>query len=207
MKVSPSLCPLILASASPRRRKILKRLGLEFKVQPSDLEEDFQQDQSPEENAERLARNKALRVSDRVDKGTVIGCDTLVAVGKILIGKPASAKEAKEVLAFLSGKTQRVISGLCLIHVTTGKTWLGHDTTWVYTRPMSGQEIDAYVGTGECFGKAGAYAIQETGDRFIQRLEGSFDNVVGFPTELFEQSVRDLSLLLEGETRQGSGGR
>jgi septum formation protein len=185
--------PLILASASPRRKSILERLGYAFEVVPADVEETVDGRFTPEENAERLARFKAQSVAGRLDHATVIGCDTLVAVGNRIVGKPADEKEAREILSFLSGKTQRVISGLCLIDPDRKAALTGHDVTLVYTRPMTMQEIDEYIETGECFGKAGAYAIQETGDRFIDRLEGSFDNVVGFPSELFHTFMEQLS--------------
>ena len=193
MKIDPFLEPLILASASPRRREILERMKCSFKVMPSSMEETVFAGLSPEDNAEELSKGKARAVAARLDRGTVVGCDTLVAVDKKILGKPASPEEAKRILTFLSGKMQKVISGLCLIHVKTGIELTGHEVTKVYTRPMSRRDVEDYVATGEGIDKAGAYAIQETGDRFIERLEGSFDNVVGFPTELFERLISILS--------------
>lgn len=193
MKIGQRLAPLILASASPRRKTILERMGFDFDVVPAEVEETLDASRTPEENAERLARSKAGAVAGRLGRGTVIGCDTIVAVENRIMGKPGSEEEAREILSFLSGKKQRVISGLCLIHPGLGAELVGHDVTLVHTRPMSMQEIDEYIATGECFGKAGAYAIQETGDRFIDGLEGSFDNVVGFPSELFHEFIEQLS--------------
>jgi len=193
MKISPALHPLILASASPRRKKILDRLGYDFRIIPSTVEESFLSGQAPEKNAERLAREKAMDVAKRLDQGTVIGCDTVVAVEKKVLGKPASAEDARMILSCLSGKTQRVISGLYLFHVRSGIEKCGHEETSVFTRPMSRHDIDEYIATGECYGKAGAYAIQETGDRFIDKVEGSMDNVVGFPSVLFENLLNELA--------------
>ncbi len=193
LRVDPCLGPLILASASPRRKRILADLELRFRVDPPAIQEILSPALSPEENAVALAKAKAMAVAGRVREGTVIGCDTLVAVGPEIMGKPSEEGEAKRILTFLSGKIQRVISGLSLVHVATGIEVCGHAVTRVYTRSMTRQEIDDYVATGECFGKAGAYAIQESGDRFIERLEGSFDNVVGFPTELFMEFMETLA--------------
>ena len=197
MILSPYLAPLVLASVSPRRQDILKGLGLVFEVIPSGIEESVSAGRSPEENAQELARLKARAVAARVERGTVIGCDTLVAVEDKILGKPVSPQDAKRILSLLSGKTQRVISGLCLIHQPTGQELCGHEVTTVFTKPMSKRDIDEYVATGEGLDKAGAYAIQETGDRFIERLEGSFDNVVGFPTELFTRFTDRLLRRLE----------
>lgn len=210
MEISATLEPLILASASPRRRDILTRLGLRFEVKPSDVEEpdlappdsdDFTAagaGLSPADLAENLAALKARRVAEQCDGGTVIGSDTVVAVGSAVLGKPGSQEDARRILSFLSGKTQEVISGLCIIHRPSGIELSGHDVTRIWTRHMTAGDIEEYIATGECFGKAGAYAIQETGDRFVERIEGSFDNVVGFPTELFE------TMMAEMESRVGS---
>jgi len=197
MRFSPVLRPLILASASPRRKTLLKQLGEPFEISPVNIEEKLFLNQSPEENAEQLARQKARAMADILQKGTVIGCDTIVAVGDEILGKPDSIEDARRILSILSGKTQRVISGLSLIHVETGVELSGYDVTTVYTKHMTDQDIEAYIATGECFGKAGAYAIQETGDRFIERLEGSFDNVVGFPTELYLKFIKELEGIVE----------
>ena len=195
MEFSRTLMPLILASASPRRRRILERLGLRFEVRPVDLDEAAAlagDRPAPADAAERLAVLKARAAARSGGPGTYIGSDTVVAVGDRMLGKPSSPEEARRILGFLSGKVQEVISGLCLIHRPSGIELRGREVTRIHTRPMSRSEIEEYVATGECFGKAGAYAIQETGDRFVARLEGSFDNVVGFPTELFLDRLSEL---------------
>jgi septum formation protein len=225
MEISATLEPLILASASPRRRDIMTRLGLRFEIKPSDVEEpDLAPPGLPDDDsaafsaaaieagacgspaglAETLATLKARRVAEQCSGGTVIGSDTVVAVGAAVLGKPGSEEDARRILSFLSGKTQEVISGLCIIHRPSGIELSGHDVTRIWTRHMTADDIDEYIATGECFGKAGAYAIQETGDRFVERIEGSFDNVVGFPTELFETMMAEMEnrvVSLEGGTR------
>lgn len=200
VEIHESLKPLVLASASPRRRDILLRLGLDFEVCPSSVEEDAAllhsgggEAAGPARAAEHLAILKARAVAADRPVGTIIGSDTVVAVGETMLGKPASREDAHRILSFLSGKTQEVISGICLIHGPTGVEISGFDVTRVFTKPMTGMEIEEYIATGECFGKAGAYAIQETGDRFVERIEGSFDTVVGFPTELFLTLMEDLA--------------
>lgn len=192
--------PIILASASPRRRNILSALGVDFEIRPAPVDEpDPSGLGDPRAAARELACWKARRVARSLTVGTVIGSDTIVAVGETILGKPASADDARRILSFLSGKVQDVISGLCVVHKPSGIELSGFDRTRIYTKPMTLDEIDAYVATGECFGKAGAYAIQETGDRFVERVEGSFDNVVGFPTELFVQTFEELGRKVNGQ--------
>ncbi len=192
--------PIILASASPRRRDILGALGIDFEIRPATIDEpDPAGLGEPSTAARKLACWKARHVARSLAAGTVIGSDTIVAVGETILGKPESADDARRILSFLSGKVQDVISGLCIVHKPSGIELSGSDTTRIYTKQMTLDEIDAYVATGECFGKAGAYAIQETGDRFVDRIEGSFDNVVGFPTELFLQTIEELGRKVNGQ--------
>lgn len=186
--------PWILASSSPRRRDILRRLGLSFETRPPVVDEAPRPDEAPAALAERLARAKAEAVSAQLAGAVVIGCDTVVAVDDRVLGKPASAAEARAMLTALSGRTHRVISGLCLIDATGGRSISGAECTEVAMRPWSDGEIEEYIASGECFGKAGAYAIQESADRFVVALRGSYDNVVGFPTDLFEEQCRALGL-------------
>jgi septum formation protein len=199
MRVPELLEPLILASASPRRRDILRRLGLDPEIRPSLLAEPELPDLAPAAAAEELAVMKARSVAASRDSGTVIGADTIVAVDSAILGKPSSVEDARRILTFLSGKVQDVITGLCLVHRPSGAELSGFEVTRVFAKPMTADDIDAYIATGECFGKAGAYAIQETGDRFIERIEGSFDNVVGFPTELFSRLIGELAGLARAE--------
>jgi septum formation protein len=195
--IAGALEPLILASSSPRRKEILDRMGLRFEIRPARVDETLRSGEKPEASAARLARLKARTVAGLIEAGTVIGCDTVVAVGDRIMGKPASREDARRILSALSGRTQRVITGLCLVHGPRGLEISGYDVTRIYTKPMSDEDIEAYIETGECFGKAGAYAIQETGDRFVDRLEGSFDNVVGFPSELFQAFLKAMTLCIE----------
>ncbi len=196
MPPSPLLLPLVLASASPRRRHILQERGYDFAVRPADVDE-RPPNGSPAAAARGIALRKALAVARGVAAGTVIGADTIVvgADGQLL-GKPADAAQARAILRSLSGTTHRVITGVALVHRPSGVTAVEHETTRVTMRPLDEQEIEAYVASGESFGKAGAYAIQEHGDRFVTRLEGDYDNVVGFPAARFAGMLARLELAL-----------
>lgn len=191
---------LVLASASPQRRKILVDAGYGFdSVDPGEVENAIASAPTPEALAIAKARAKAMEVAAQLDApfpATVVGVDTLVALGDDVIGKPLDRFDAKGILSRLSGSRHQVISGLCLWPVTEktehgfvprGEPKLAAATTWVTMRSMSEEEIDAYIATGQSDGKAGAYAIQESGDRFVAALEGSFLNVVGFPIEIFRE--------------------
>jgi len=118
----------------------------------------------------------------------IVGADTLVEAGGQILEKPADRVDARRILEKLSGARHRVITGICLWPSEEGRQPLtAAETTWVTMKPMAADEIEAYVESGEADGKAGAYAIQETGDRFVESFEGSFQNIVGFPIERFEK--------------------
>jgi len=187
-------CRLVLASASPRRKQILKDADFKFEaIAPGEVEDAISAASSPEALAVAKARAKAESVAVGLPPpypAVVIAVDTLVAYGDAVVGKPLDRADAIAILSRLSGTRHRVISGLCLWPVQQAKPGLAPklaaETTYVKMRQMSAEEIAAYVASGEADGKAGAYAVQETGDRFVERVEGSFLNVVGFPLELFK---------------------
>jgi septum formation protein len=184
---------LILASNSPRRRELLRQAGYRFEVRPPPIDDHgMAQPASPEALVESLAYMKATATiaADSLGQGLVLGADTIVALGDEVIGKPASEAEARRILARLAGAEQRVMTGLALVDAATGRRWLDHDVTRLRMRRMTPQEIDAYVASGEAMGKAGAYAIQETGDRYIEQMVGSLTNVVGLPMELLERLLK-----------------
>ena len=190
--------PIILASASPRRQDLLKRLVDDFEIVPSDADEEITEALPANEVAERNARAKARDVARRLSSGTIIAADTVVAAADGgIVGKPSNRTEAKAILARLSGSRHRVITGVCLLDVRTGEVDCRSACTWVTMRKMSKKEIAEYVASGEADGKAGAYAIQETADRFVKMVEGSISNVVGLPLELLEEMLK--------ETKKGSG--
>lgn len=183
-------CPLILASGSPRRKEILDTMGLEFSVDVSDADESFAG--TPEEMVLELSRRKALAVTSRHSGAMILAADTLV-FGDEVLGKPHSAEEAKRMLAGLSGRWHSVYTGVTMIDTRSGKTLSRADVTRVHFVALTAQDIDAYVATGEPLDKAGAYGIQGRGGMFIDRIEGSYSNVVGLPMAL----VRSMLLELE----------
>lgn len=184
--------PIVLASKSPRRKSLLKQLGLEFEVYESHCDETIDLDIPPEAYAIHLAWLKAENVAGIVDhEAIVIGADTIVVLlGKIL-NKPKSEKEAFEMLKMLSGFTHTVYTGLCLIN-SKDRTWLtSYQSTEVTFRELSDDEILAYIKTGSPMDKAGAYGIQDDfGAVFVSHINGCYYNIVGLPLELLYVSLR-----------------
>jgi septum formation protein len=178
----------ILASSSARRRELLRRASYTFEVLAPTLSEleIFPPSVTPHERAEALAYYKARAVAAERFDVPVLGADTIVAVGDAVLGKPADEVEARWMLRSLSGTRHQVITGIALL-CPSGRRIITSDTTHVTMRKLSAEEIDAYVASNEWVDKAGAYAIQETADRFVQKIEGSFSNVVGLPMELLER--------------------
>lgn len=183
--------PVVLASASPRRRELLSGAGLEFSIQASNVDESLAGDLGPEEAALVLAERKARAVAAELGEVDVlvIGADTLVAVGAgdgaRRLGKPADPIEAGAMLAELSNSRHRVVTGVCVVHARSGRSVAAWERTWVTMRTIEPGEIEAYVRSGEWRDKAGGYAIQEHADAFVTGLEeGGFDNVVGLPVGL-----------------------
>ena len=187
--------PLILASASPRRRHLLSEAGYRFTVVPAAVDEpSAPAGWSAAEHAEWVAVAKARHVVAGLDTGVVLGADTVVSLDGHIIGKPDDADHARAILAQLAGTRQAVVTGVCAWDVDAGWYLASSDCTWVTMRAMTPDEIDAYVSSGEALGKAGAYAIQETGDRFVESVEGSFTNVVGLPMELVARLLAALDV-------------
>ena len=184
---------LVLASGSPRRRQLLAEAGIPFTVVAPMLAEpeDLFSRLPPMQQAEALAYFKARTVADQFPGRYVLGADTIVAKGNRVLGKPADQDQARAMLAELSGTRHRVITGVALLG-PDGERLIASDVTFITLRAMSPQDIDGYIASQEWRGKAGAYAIQETADRFISAVEGSFSNVVGLPIELVERMIHEL---------------
>jgi septum formation protein len=173
---------LILASASPRRAQVLRDAGLDFQIISSALDETPFDGESPQDLVRRLAENKAHLVAHRaIAPALIIAADTVVAVDSRTFGKPRDASEAREMLRQLAGRTHSVHSGLAVIRLPDETLRLELETTQVSFAPLSDHEIAAYISSGEPFDKAGAYAVQGRGGRFITRIEGCYFNVVGLP--------------------------
>ncbi len=174
--------PLILASRSPRRRKLLQQLGLDFEVHPSELDEKATNHRLPEQLVEQLALEKARRVAARFPEALTLGADTIVVLDGEVLNKPADEAEARAMLRRLSGRTHTVYTGIALMHPASQREIVDYEATRVTFAPLSDAEIDAYVATGSPLDKAGAYGIQDDyGAVFIRRIEGDYYNVVGLP--------------------------
>jgi len=184
---------LILASASPRRRDLLTQAGYTFEVVPSDIDESAFEGSasSPREHAEALALAKAQSVARRYPDALVIGADTIVDCDGQIIGKPADAREAEAITRKLFTAPHKVITGLALVRLRDNTQGVESDVTIVYPRKMTDEQIAKHIAGGSWQGKAGAYAIQETGDEFVDHIEGSLTNVMGLPMELLSRLLKD----------------
>jgi septum formation protein len=182
--------PLILASASPRRRELLTQAGFTFEVVPAHVPEVQNPGEDPIHFVTRLAREKAEAVlaSHEVTPDTLIlGADTVVVVDKEVLGKPQNAADAARMLRLLSGRTHQVITGVCL--AKGRECHSAAEVTFVRFTTLSDEEIDAYVATGEPLDKAGAYAIQGRAGRWVPRIHGCYFNVVGLPLALVSSMI------------------
>lgn len=171
--------PLVLASASPRRRALLASLGLAFEVEPADVPEHQADGEDPAAFVRRVAAEKAAVVAARRPGAVVLAADTDVVLGNAALGKPRDADEARTTLAALSGRRHLVITGVAVRGPAGEEAFTVR--TVVEFRPLAPAEIDWYVATGEPLDKAGSYAIQERGGVFVAAIEGSHSNVIGLP--------------------------
>lgn len=178
--IQPAL-PLILASGSPRRRELLDLMGLTYTVETPDVDESFSG--RPSETVMEISRRKAAVVAARHSDSIIIAADTLVFADGAL-GKPHTPERAKEMLRSLAGNWHHVYTGITVINTRSGRILRNVDKTRVHLVPMTEQEIDAYVATGEPLDKAGAYGIQGMGGMFVDRIDGSYSNVVGLPMSM-----------------------
>lgn len=186
--------PLILASASPRRSALLARAGVGFEVQPADVPEQARAGEAARERAARLAREKALVVARRIGapRRWVLGADTLVVVDGEALGKPWDADHALALLRRLAGREHRVVTGVALAASDTLEVWQTTVETRVAMRAADDSELRAYVAGGEPLDKAGGYALQGEGRRFVVRIEGSESNVIGLPLEETLELLREV---------------
>jgi septum formation protein len=181
-----SQCSFILASASPRRKELLAEAGYEFTVFPPEIDEAAfsAEEVSPREYAERLALAKAKNVAGKFRERLVIGADTVVDFDGEIIGKPSDAKEAEQITRKLFSKPHKVITAVAIVRESDCIELVESDSTTVYPRKMSDEQIAKHIKSKSWQDKAGAYAIQEDGDEFVERIEGSLTNVMGLPMEL-----------------------
>jgi septum formation protein len=172
---------LVLASSSPRRRYLLEQAGLTFGVIPSTVDEGSVRVSPTENHVRMLANAKAVEVAELYPKSWIIGADTLVLIGDVVMGKPDTAAQACQMLRALSNKTHRVLTGYCICCKAAGRSFSETVETKVLFKPLSESEIDWYVNTSEPYDKAGGYAVQGLGTFMVKSIEGSYTNVVGLP--------------------------
>lgn len=184
---------VILASASPRRRELLKQAGFEFEVIESQADENVAV-KEPERLVEELARRKALAVAETLEgEALVIGADTVVAADGEILGKPKDEEDAFRMLSGLQGRTHQVYTGVALVKKQTGKTEVSSffEQTDVTMYPMGEEEIRGYIATSEPKDKAGAYGIQGRAAIFVKEIRGDYNNVVGLPIGRLYQELKD----------------
>ena len=172
--------PLLLASSSPRRKRLLKQIGLPFRSFSKAVEEDVGRGR-PERNACILAERKARSILSRSRGNWLLGADTMVVLERTILGKPRNREQARSMLLRLSGRTHDVVTGFCILNPAGQRAHLEAVVTRVEMKALTKQEIRGYVASGEPFGKAGGYAIQGLGSFMVERISGSYTNVVGLP--------------------------
>jgi septum formation protein len=182
-----SLPPLILASQSPRRAELLRRLGLEFEIRPAEIDESYVNHEMPAEHAERLAREKALRIAQEEPEALVIGSDTIVILDSDVLGKPRDEGEAVSMLMRLSGREHDVYTAVAVAH--HGRCQSELERVRVRFRRLDREDCERYVATGEPMDKAGAYGIQGYGSALVEEIHGDYFAVMGLPV------VRTLDLI------------
>lgn len=193
---------IILASGSPRRREILEKTGLKFRVDKSNYKEKLEPGLKPHDVARFLSSKKARHVAYRYRNALVIAADTIVVLKDRFFGKPRNKEEAKEMLKMLSGKAHSVITGFTIIDTAIKKELTTSVASKVFFKRLSVNEIDAYIRSGEPLDKAGAYAVQGLGAVLIKKIEGDFFNVMGLPLHALTRSLKKFGIkVLNGLSR------
>lgn len=183
---------IILASKSPRRKYLLSQAGLKFKVMPSAFDESSIPICKPETYVQILAEKKAMDIAGRFPEKWVIGADTIVVIDDMILGKPKSKDQARDMLKTLSGATHQVYTGYAIVCESSGKNHAATVKTDVIFKTLSEREIEWYINTDEPFDKAGAYAIQGLGTFLVKQIHGSYTNVVGLPVcEILETLIKE----------------
>jgi septum formation protein len=186
---------LVLASASPRRKDLLSGLNLRFIIVPSEVDETVVNGETPGQNVRRLALEKASDVSSRMPGRWILGADTIVVIDEKILGKPSDEEEANLMLAMLAGRTHEVYTGYALVNSDFPETKIVRNVvSQVFIRDLTPSEISEYVTTGEPMDKAGAYAIQGIGSGIVQRISGSYTNVVGLPLCEVARDLQELGI-------------
>ncbi|MFZ3588328.1 Maf family protein [Bacillus sp. DJP31] len=184
---------LILASSSPRRKELLTNLGITFEVSSSSIEEIVDPSATPVENVLSLAQQKAMEVAKRFPSSYVIGADTMVTLGSIILGKPKNEEDAFRMLKLLSGVTHSVLTGVSIVKDAKATSfYVGTDVTFW---ELTDEEIHRYIETREPFDKAGSYGIQGLGSLFVKEIKGDYFSVVGLPISTLLRELKQFGFL------------
>jgi septum formation protein len=190
--INPDLPRLLLASASPRRAELLRAAGISFDIQPANADESVHPGEQPAAYVQRVAEAKARVVLPRAGPRVVLAADTTVVVDGDIFGKPQNEQDAVRMLRALGGRRHEVMTGVTLAAADRVLTRV--ETTAVEFAPLSQDEIDWYVASGEPVDRAGAYAVQGLASRFVTRVEGSYSNVVGLPISLVYDMLKEFAI-------------
>lgn len=193
---------VILASTSLQRKVLLEKSGLQFAVEPSGYFEDMTLPLSAEELVKHLSHGKAEIVAEKHEDAIVIGADTVVVIEGKIFGKPYTPEKAKEMFVFLNGKKNTIITGVTIIDADTYNKKFFLDKTDVYFNTMSEDEIDAYIVSGEPLDKAGAYAVQGLGAKFIKKIEGDEENAIGLPVKRVLEILKVFGIVIPSEVEE-----
>ncbi len=187
---------IILASQSPRRKQLLKLLGLDFKSIPSEIEEKLNPRYQPRRQVEVLSLEKAQDVAKKLQNSIVIAADTMVFVEGEIMGKPKDVQDAKRMLKKLSGTKHSIVTGLTLIDTETKKTVTKSVETYVWFKKLNDKEIKSFIQKEKPFDKAGAYAMHELGAIFVEKIEGDFFGAVGLPLHLLAKELKKFGVVV-----------
>jgi len=185
---------IILASASPRRKELLEKIGLKFEVEPSDYAEDMRPGLSPDELARAISLEKARAVAGRHKNAIVIAADTFIVFRGKIMGKPGTEAEARKMLMRLRGKSHSVITGFTILDTDSDKILTKSVATVVHIKNLTLEEVDAYVKSGEPLDKAGASAIQGLGSVIVEKIEGDYFNVIGLPLSALAEGLKEFGI-------------
>lgn len=185
---------IVLASSSPRRKELLEKFGLSFKVDAGTFREDFSQGMEPHKLAREISLGKADSVAWKYPDALIIGADTFIILANQIIGKPQTEEEARQMLQIISDNSHLVITAFTVIDTSSGKIVSHSVETKVHIREISAEEIEAYIKTGEPLGKAGGYAIQGLGALFVEKTEGDYYNVVGLPMYELMKTLKEFGI-------------
>jgi septum formation protein len=187
---------LILASTSPRRAEILRNAGFVFEVFPTHTDETRQPDEAAEDYVRRIAQGKALAAREKLratgEPAILIAADTLVLAEGQILTKPQDAADARRMLRMMSGKSHEILTGLVILRLPDGAETVHIERTRVEMLPISDDEIESYLRTGESFDKAGAYGIQGVAGRYVAKIDGCYFNVMGLPLSRVWRAIRAL---------------